>query len=88
MGDEILNNIIKRNIQIFTFLLFLSAFLYSASNLKLGNETKEYDSIFEKIGETRIGIDKKDIDKIKNPFIVIKKMLIKMEQKNEEKYID
>jgi len=85
MGDEILNTIIKHNIRIFAFLLFSSTFLYSATNLKLGNDTKEYDKIFEKISETRVGVDTKDISKIKNPFIVIKKNIDKNGTKKRRK---
>lgn len=85
MGDEVLNNIIKYNIRIFAFLLFSTTILYSATNLKLGNDTKNYDSIFEKIGEIRIGVDEKDIKKIKNPFIVIKKNVDKNGTKKRRK---
>ncbi len=85
MGDEILSNIIKHNMRIFAFLLFSSTFLYSATSLKLGNDTKEYDKIFERIGEIRVGVDTKDINKIKNPFIVIQKNVDKNETKKRRK---
>ncbi len=75
MGDEILNKIIKKYIRILILLSFSSTLLCSAANLTLGNNTKEYDNIFEKISETRTGIDAKEINKIKNPFIVVKKKL-------------
>jgi len=81
MGDEILNIITKHNICIFVFLLFSSTFLYSTTNLRLGNDTKEYDKIFEKIGEIRVGVNTKDINKIKSPFIVIKKNIDNNETK-------
>ena len=45
----------------------------AATKLSLGNETKVYDKIFEKISETRIGVDTKAINKLKNPFLVIYK---------------
>ncbi len=45
----------------------------AATKLSLGNETKVYDKIFEKISEIRIGVDTKTINKIKNPFLVIYK---------------
>ncbi len=85
MGDEILSSIIKHNIRIFAFLLFSSTFLYSATSLKLGNDTKEYDKIFEKIGKIRVGVNKKEINKIKNPFIVIKKNVDKNGTKKRRK---
>lgn len=68
-----MKNIIKHNIRIFALLLFSTTILYSTANLELGNDTKKYDSIFEKIGKTRVGVDENDINKIKNPFIVIEK---------------
>jgi len=55
------------------FILFVPSFLFSVNTLNLGNDTKEYDKIFERISQTRIGIDAKAIDKIKNPFVVIYK---------------
>ncbi len=73
MGDEILNKSIKYSIKIFLTTVFLSSLLFSSSSLILGNDIKDYDKIFEKISETRIGIKPKEIDKIKNPFIVIYK---------------
>ena len=85
MGDEILNGIIKQSILIFAFLFFSSTFLYSATNLNLGNDTKVYDKIFDKISETRVGIDRKDIEKIKNPFIVIQKNISKNGTKKRRK---
>ena len=72
MGDEVLNKIIKYSMNISIFLLLSSSYLFS-SPLVLGNDTKEYDNIFEKISETRVGIKNKEIEKIKNPFIVIYK---------------
>ena len=36
----------------------------------MGNEVKEYDTIFEKIAVKRVGVDASAIDKIANPFIV------------------
>jgi len=61
-------------LKIFLFASVLSAsFISAATKLSLGNETKTYDKIFEKISETRIGADTKKIDKLKNPFLVIYK---------------
>jgi len=50
-----------------------ASYVSAAAKLSLGNETKAYDKIFEKISETRIGADNKKIDKLKNPFLVIYK---------------
>jgi len=85
MGDEVLNILIKHSMRIFVFLFFLSTFLYSTTNLRLGNDTKEYDNIFKKIGEIRVGIDTKDINKIKNPFIIINKNIDNNETKKQRK---
>jgi len=49
----------------------LSSFLYASAELSLGNETKVYDKIFEKIGETRVGANVEDINRLRNPFVVI-----------------
>ena len=38
-------------------------------NLSLGNEVKEYDKIFDRIAERRVGADVNMIDKLDNPFI-------------------
>ena len=54
-------------------IFFATAVFASSSNLNLGNNTEEYDKIFEQISQTRVGIDPKEIKKIKNPFVVIYK---------------
>lgn len=46
------------------------SFITAKDNLSLGNEVKEYDRIFEKIAEKRVGVDGLTIDKLSNPFIV------------------
>ena len=46
------------------------SFISAKDNLSLGNEVKEYDRIFEKIAEKRVGVDGLTIDKLSNPFIV------------------
>ncbi len=66
--------------KIFKILVLISFvslnFLYAASNLSLGNETKVYDKIFDRISETRVGASEKDINRLKNPFLVIYKKKI------------
>ena len=47
-----------------------TSFIDAKDNLSLGNEVKEYDRIFEKIAEKRIGIEVLKIEKLDNPFIV------------------
>lgn len=46
------------------------SFISAKDNLSLGNEVKEYDRIFEKIAEKRVGVDGLTIDKLSNPFII------------------
>ena len=46
------------------------SFITAKDNLSLGNEVKEYDRIFEKIAEKRVGVDGLTIDKLSNPFII------------------
>ncbi len=72
MGDEILKRV---NIySFFIIIVFISTTIFASdSNLNLGNDTAKYDKIFEQISQTRVGIDSKEINKIKNPFIVIYK---------------
>ncbi|MDD2384658.1 MAG: hypothetical protein PHN18_10750 [Sulfurospirillaceae bacterium] len=45
--------------------------VFAKDTLSMGNEVKEYDTIFEKIAEKRIGIEASAIDTLANPFIVI-----------------
>ena len=52
------------------FTLVCISFITAKDNLSLGNEVKEYDRIFEKIAEKRVGVDGLTIDKLSNPFIV------------------
>lgn len=66
MGDEILKTLLKT----FFFVLVYTSFIDAKDNLSLGNEVKEYDRIFEKIAEKRIGIEVLKIEKLDNPFIV------------------
>jgi hypothetical protein len=81
LGDEIL-----KTIRLLRILFLVSTFIVgsfgAATKLSLGNETKAYDKIFEKISETRIGADIKKINKLKNPFLVIYK---KRSESNETK---
>lgn len=53
----------------FVFALTVNA----KEHLSLGNEVKEYDKIFEKIAERRMGIDFLKLEKLENPFVVIGK---------------
>lgn len=66
MGDEILKTILKT----FFFLIVGTSFIDAKDNLSLGNEVKEYDRIFEKIAEKRVGVEVLKIEKLDNPFIV------------------
>lgn len=52
-------------------VLISTSFIDAKENLSLGNEVKEYDRIFEKIAEKRVGIEILKIEKLDNPFIVI-----------------
>lgn len=45
-------------------------FIDAKSTLSMGNEVKEYDTIFEKIAVKRVGVEAAAIDRIVNPFIV------------------
>ena len=53
------------------FILTLTSLIDAKDNLSLGNEVKEYDRIFEKIAEKRVGIEMFQIERLANPFIVI-----------------
>ena len=70
MGDEVLKktNLIKTLV----FIILSTSFVYASSTEPPKNEILKYDKIFEKVSETRIGINQKVIDKIANPFIVKK----------------
>ena len=67
--------------------VFLSNLLFSSSTLILGNSIKDYDKIFEKISETRIGIKPREINKIKNPFIVVYKQNIDSNKTKKPKIV-
>ena len=45
--------------------------LNAKESLSLGSEVKEYDKIFERIAERRVGADIIMIDKLENPFISV-----------------
>lgn len=60
----------KTILKTFLFVLISTSFVDAKDNLSLGNEVKEYDRIFEKIAEKRVGIEIEKIEKIDNPFIV------------------
>ncbi len=59
MGDGIL-------IKIFLFILSLMTFLFAYSE----NLIKEYKEMFEKISQKRVGLDEKEIEKVKSPFVI------------------
>ncbi len=59
MGDGIL-------IKIFLFILSLMTFLFSYSE----DLVKEYKEMFEKISQKRVGLDEKEIEKVKSPFVI------------------
>jgi len=68
MGDEILKN--KTLLILFLFLL---TNLGAIANDDIKNKTKEYDKLFQQIGEKRIGVSNKKINEIQNPFIMADK---------------
>ncbi len=49
----------------------LSSVFYAKEVITLNNNLKEYDKLFEKIAERRLGADVSMINELKNPFIVI-----------------
>ncbi|AHJ12753.1 hypothetical protein [Sulfurospirillum multivorans] len=52
-------------------LCFYLTIINAKESLSLGSEVKEYDKIFERIAERRVGADVMMIDKLENPFISI-----------------
>jgi hypothetical protein len=67
LGDEVLKTL---QITLYCTILLIDV-VFAKDTLSMGNEVKEYDTIFEKIAEKRIGIEASAIDKLANPFIVI-----------------
>jgi len=61
---------LKTILKAFLFVLAYISYIDAKDNLSLGNEVKEYDRIFEKIAEKRVGIEVSKIEKLDNPFIV------------------
>ena len=49
----------------------LSSIFYAKEVISLNNNLKEYDKLFEKITERRLGADVSMMNELKNPFIVI-----------------
>ena len=49
----------------------MSTLLNAQDLLPVGSEVKEYDKIFDKIAERRVGADAIMIDKLENPFIIL-----------------
>ena len=68
MGDEIL----RLRHFVLTILFSTSSVWAAQTVLSLGNETKVYDQIFEKISEKRVGADITRIDRTENPFIMLR----------------
>ena len=66
MGDEILKHIVK--ISLF-MLLFCSL---AMANEAYKNSIKEYDKFFREIGEKRVGVDEKIIDRVCEPYFTTK----------------
>ena len=60
----------KTILNILFFSLLCLSFAHAKENLSLGNEVKEYDKIFEKIAEKRVGINGLIVEKLTNPFII------------------
>ncbi|AOO65238.1 hypothetical protein [Sulfurospirillum halorespirans] len=52
-------------------LCFYITMINAKEALSLGSEVKEYDKIFERIAERRVGADVIMLDKLENPFISI-----------------
>jgi len=65
MGDEVL----KTN-KIFIISLFVVVNLLASANSNTKKEIKEYDTLFEQIGQKRVGISNSEINTIKNPFLM------------------
>lgn len=72
MGDEVL----KTN-KILILSLFMVVNLLASVNNNVKAEIKEYDTLFEQIGEKRVGVSNSEINIIKNPFIMtdVKKII-------------
>jgi len=71
MGDEVL----MKKLAILP-ILSIVAFANVDNNLEVQNKqelVKEYQKMFEKISQQRVGLDEKEILSVKQPFITIKK---------------
>jgi len=65
MGDEVL----KTN-KILIMSLFVVVNLLASANNNIKKEIKEYDTLFEQIGQKRVGVSNSEINTIKNPFMM------------------
>lgn len=62
-----------KNKTLLILFLFLLTNLGAIANDDIKNKTKEYDKLFQQIGEKRIGVSNKKINEIQNPFIMADK---------------
>lgn len=60
----------KTLLKIVLGLFFYCTLVNAKEDLPLNNEIKEYDKIFQKIAEKRVGADIIMIDQLDNPFII------------------
>jgi len=65
MGDEIL-----KTDKILIISLFVVVNLLGSANSNIKKEIKAYDTLFEQIGEKRVGVSNNEINAIKNPFMM------------------
>ena len=65
MGDEVL----KIN-KILVISLFVAVNLLASANNNIKKEIKEYDTLFEQIGQKRVGVSNSEINIVKNPFLM------------------
>jgi hypothetical protein len=70
MGDEVLKTLILLTLS----LIISSAFLFAKD--EVSSKTDEYDKLFTQISKKRIGASSQDINKVENPFIMERNIVI------------
>ncbi len=81
MGDEI-------SMKRFLILPILATTLFGNTESNRETLIAEYKNMFQRIGEKRIGVDDRDIDALKAPFITVKKKKVATEKGKESESID